>query len=449
MTSRDSLMRPQGFVDNIEGTHMSGWAMAAVSDVPISLIENGTVLVSTTTRMRRDDLGCNAGFEIEAGIADLSLKLLERRVVLMAGKGIQSRELPLTDGLRDRLLVHSVLQRLPALAAAQVNEMLQGIQVHLLGENRDYGSYRLLPTAPPGEMSAVIAPVGQLSFDGEAVVGRDGQIFLVRGTNELDRQYGTPDSDPDAVEIAGGWLRLIKERKSLIEDRGARFHQCIIPEKSSVLNDAFPAPIPNGTAIMRNMRHELAADPEAWPFISDCMALLSSADVRAEAFQPIDTHLAPRGAEAIASGLVLALQLPPMDRLAMVNRLHLGGDVGRRILGPHARAALAAPCASETAAIDSRLEVIAHDVAPHMIGTRIVYRNPDAINATMKVVAFANSFFNLGSDASHVSWWFARMFGEYHFVWSPECDLAYVEATQPNIVICQTIERFLSKLPSR
>jgi hypothetical protein len=46
-----------------------------------------------------------------------------------------------------------------------------------------------------------------------------------------------------------------------------------------------------------------------------------------------------------------------------------------------------------------------------------------------------------------MSFWFARWFEKYHFIWSPAIDWAYVEAQGADIVIGQTIERFLDQVP--
>ena len=82
------------------------------------------------------------------------------------------------------------------------------------------------------------------------------------------------------------------------------------------------------------------------------------------------------------------------------------------------------------------------------VGTRYVWKNASAI-VPMKVVAFGNSYFERGGDAGALSWWFARLFAEFHFVWDPRMDADYVAAEKPDWVICQTIERFLPSVPDR
>ena len=80
------------------------------------------------------------------------------------------------------------------------------------------------------------------------------------------------------------------------------------------------------------------------------------------------------------------------------------------------------------------------------IGTKFVWKNA-AAPFDLKVVAFANSFFERGGTARSLSWWCCRAFREFHFIWSPDLDMGYVREVAPDWVICQTIERFLPRTP--
>jgi hypothetical protein len=63
------------------------------------------------------------------------------------------------------------------------------------------------------------------------------------------------------------------------------------------------------------------------------------------------------------------------------------------------------------------------------------------------VLVFGNSFFSDVPSQAFVSWWFARFFRQYHFVWSPDFDLELIRSVQPDIVLGQTVERFLTRVP--
>ena len=385
-------------------------------------------------------------FSLTCPIEDVGSKLLDGRVAVEGSCESGARfRLDLFEGLRGWLRVQAFVRHIPTLDASQLRAVCQHLQAHLVGDTRDYGVHRLQDGTRPGEMTQAIVPVGLLSLDGEAVLGRNGQVFLVRGTNNLDVQYATDPADHAAIEAARTWMNTFRARASYLKKAGVDFIQCVIPEKSSVLRDEVPAPLPGATAIMRNLRRNLDAATDLRDVELDAYGVLSAPDVRPIAYQTLDTHLAAGGARALASAIARRLGVPTFDDIALDGTLALGGDVGRRLLSPHARADVAVPVPEATAHLERHLRRIEHVQAAHSIGTRVVYRNASALAPRLKVVAFANSFFDVGDNATQASWWLARLFGEYHFVWSPEMRRPYVEEARPDLVICQTIERFLSR----
>jgi hypothetical protein len=70
-------------------------------------------------------------------------------------------------------------------------------------------------------------------------------------------------------------------------------------------------------------------------------------------------------------------------------------------------------------------------------------------NAPIKksILIFGNSFFEK-IPSWGISPFIAPFFYEYHFVWSPEIDWNYVRAIDPDIIVFQTCERFLTKVPA-
>jgi hypothetical protein len=98
----------------------------------------------------------------------------------------------------------------------------------------------------------------------------------------------------------------------------------------------------------------------------------------------------------------------------------------------------------------SSLPVLVDSVDPSSghKGIRRVWRNA-AAPFPHRVVAMANSFFERGEASTQLSWWFALLFAEFHFYWNPELDEDYVAKVSPDIVVCQTIERFLRSVPEQ
>ncbi|KIC60710.1 hypothetical protein RM53_00975 [Brevundimonas nasdae] len=173
---------------------------------------------------------------------------------------------------------------------------------------------------------------------------------------------------------------------------------------------------------------------------------LTDHEDRALTYSTVDTHFSPMGCylthKAIMASLGVTVGPVPFNR-----RVVAMGDVGSRFPAAHLCSADYYPDLGhmEGGIVDpKRIELVE---GARQIGTRIVYANPGA-PVQKKVVAFANSFFELGFEANRISWWMSRWFSEFHFIWSPEVDFDYVERVKPNIVIAQTIERFLVRAPT-
>ncbi len=64
-----------------------------------------------------------------------------------------------------------------------------------------------------------------------------------------------------------------------------------------------------------------------------------------------------------------------------------------------------------------------------------------------RVLCFGNSFFERGGTSRCLTWFFARLFREFIFIWSPAMEKRVILRERPDIVLCQTIERFLYRIP--
>jgi hypothetical protein len=78
---------------------------------------------------------------------------------------------------------------------------------------------------------------------------------------------------------------------------------------------------------------------------------------------------------------------------------------------------------------------------------RLSWRHAEA-PLPLRVLAFGNSFFERGSNCTTLSWWFKHLCREFHLVWSKDIDQTVIETLKPDLVIAQTIERFLTVVPA-
>ena len=58
-------------------------------------------------------------------------------------------------------------------------------------------------------------------------------------------------------------------------------------------------------------------------------------------------------------------------------------------------------------------------------------------------MVFGNSVFEHGETPLNLSWWCVRFFREFYFFWLPETLPGTVDEIGADVVIAQTVERFL------
>ncbi|MDE2179212.1 MAG: hypothetical protein KGJ50_13090, partial [Xanthomonadaceae bacterium] len=161
----------------------------------------------------------------------------------------------------------------------------------------------------------------------------------------------------------------------------------------------------------------------------------------------LDTHLTVPAAYRIFSLCLDRLGLGCPFPLDLSVETELVGDISDRFFGVPLTETYLAPAPAFVATYTGALELVERiDDGIHHIGTRYAWRN-ELAPIDLKVVAFGNSFFERGGTARSITWWFQRAFREFHFLWSPELNMDYVRMIKPDIVVCQTIERFLGRLP--
>jgi hypothetical protein len=94
-----------------------------------------------------------------------------------------------------------------------------------------------------------------------------------------------------------------------------------------------------------------------------------------------------------------------------------------------------------------RLELVSsYEPLSGTTGIKKIWRNPDA-PIKLRVAVFGNSFFERGTASTTLGWWFKYFFEEFHFIWAREVIYEYVDEYKPDLVICQSIERFLPVVP--
>jgi len=290
-------------------------------------------------------------------------------------------------------------------------------------------------------------PLGLVSAEGDAILGRDGYLFLIGGTNKLRALYASPETDQQRIvleTLAQRWKALFLKRKAYCDSAGIRYVQCIIPEKLTVLRDLLDGP-PMRTPLLDEVERAV----QDLDYCVNASGPFLQANDRKGFWSRNDTHLSPFGAWNVMGmlGERLGLDKSVLSRATFEKTAFYRGDLSRRVIGIGLWEAQMDPIVDAMVAPTQAPALIESAEPPGRghIGTRRVWKRDDA-PFDLRVVAFANSFFDTGETASRISWWASRLFREFHFVWGPDFDFAYLDRVRPNIVIGQTIERFLPRV---
>jgi alginate O-acetyltransferase complex protein AlgJ len=285
-------------------------------------------------------------------------------------------------------------------------------------------------------------PAGELSPDGVAIVGGGGHLFIYGGSNN------NVASHRGEVEMAPGWLEswrvLIAGRLAQARsvDRALAF--LVVPEKLAVHGEQFPedltarAPRP----VLRLLQE--GGLPLLYPAES-----MTAERSGGDTYLRTDSHLTTRGNKLLASITLAALGVDTelLEELDYGSHPHLAaGDLGAHFVPPvtEVMAPISAPSRAALIA-DNMAEVAA--VKGH-IGTRRVFRQDGAPDGRT-IVVFGDSYSLGHEDYQGLSWFLAQIFHEVHFLWVPfGWDPAYLDDVGADLVVCQTAERFIGRVPN-
>lgn len=286
-------------------------------------------------------------------------------------------------------------------------------------------------------------PVGTLSEDNVAIVGHQNYLFLSGGSNNVDEMYCTEASS----QVVEQWHKVIDSRRQAFELLGVNYLQLLIPEKQTLLPQYYTRDI----KVPSDLYNKVSSHPVVVDTLNE---LKGYAD---KSFYKVDSHINTQGAWCVFNACLKALNLEPLDNVKLHKANPIVGDLANKLY-PGVSALL-----DDVSQIPSNLfeykchisnlpeskPTVIHQLVPEgggHIGRTIIWKNPQA-KFKKKVLVFGNSFFDFGSQQEHMSWWFAHYFSEFQFVWTPEVDFELVKKVQPDIVIAQTIERFLPICP--
>lgn len=284
--------------------------------------------------------------------------------------------------------------------------------------------------------------VGKITADRTAVIGKDAWLFIYEGGNSYKGAY----MEPDHFNAGERWSSLIDLRQRKADALGIQMLHLVIPNKLTLLPDYFPESL--NSSITYTLSNLIFANCDA--NLSIPISDLRNPDVVESVFRRNDSHLTVAGNAYLVDIALARLGLGniaienPIVPTTVVTQV---GDLGIKFpkkLGELVHAPDFKSGFLDQARLEKTREVLN---PPRHLGSQIAFRNKNA-PIDKKIVVYGNSFFSL-CPSWGMSPFFAALFKEFHFIWSYEIDFDQCRELEADIVLFQTCERFLSRVPAQ
>jgi len=284
--------------------------------------------------------------------------------------------------------------------------------------------------------------VGKITDDRSAIIGKDAWLFIYEGGNSYKGAY----IEPDSLNAGERWASLIESRQQKADALGINMLHLIIPNKLTLLPQYFPEKL--NSSITYAMSDLIFANCDA--NLSIPINELRSSDIVESIYRRNDSHLTIGGNSCIVDialdrlglgGISIENSTIPTTVVTQVGDLGIKfpKKLGEQVHAPDFKSGFL----GQAGLVKTRESLN----PPRHLGSEISFRNENApIDKTL--VVYGNSFCSL-SPSWGMSPFFASLFREFHFIWSYEIDFEQCKQIGADIVLFQTCERFLSRVPSR
>ncbi len=433
-------MKVRGIVDNISNYQISGWVnfnFEPTENVIIQSLMNNTVVDETIPVQARPDIslaGWNKGFVIKLDLLDILEKISDGSLILRIKYRDHFFCLDIWRPLTAANYVNSLLDHEISTFIKQISQVKK---LQILDQINN--SALITASKRPG------IHCGRISDDEAVILGRNGNIFLRSGSNNLFKIY----TDLEFVNV-NSWHEKLLHRITISKKIKASFIQIFIPEKSSVIYWKTPYPAEKGSKGWHSLMERLKADASTKSNVFDFLSKIENKFESEIIFRPFDSHLSTFGCLKLVNNFVNDYFPNTIFYTGNETIIDLHSDLGGRFTDD-------GDVLEKSICFDSLKNFEGKELKPEIIrqftpstghlNTRIIWHCPLA-PISKKVICFGNSFFERGSASISLSWWFSRLFSEFHFIWSPHVDEDYLIENRPDIVIGQTIERFLGTPPN-
>jgi hypothetical protein len=281
---------------------------------------------------------------------------------------------------------------------------------------------------------------GTISADRVGAMGKGYEAFLYQASNRHYDAY----FDTSLNELADGWAGLTAQRHQRITDQGAQVLSVFVPNKATCLPAAFPQPMPRGgTTIWKRLTHLLADDSGV---IFSLQKMKIDESTMSGAWLRTDSHWSRTGCLLSVNEILKQMGFPILNLEIDSNFVKVSGDLASRWRGQvlvELRKDLVSP---EIVTTIPELDFDNYQGGLGHLGRHVRWANKDA-KYQINVTIVGNSFSGTGRGPGELTWWLARLFKSVTFLHSSLIPTDVVEMTSCDVLIFQTVERFLYVLP--
>lgn len=279
------------------------------------------------------------------------------------------------------------------------------------------------------------------TVDGVRVIeGKRGHLFLDGDTNRgLDQHYGRLKQGPDQIAAIE---HLLVSRRTWMQSHGIEFVTLVAPDKNCVYFDRLPDAFPPSLE-RPGLQYVNLAEKVGIPVIYPLEAMQAARQAGSEVYDATDTHWNSAGAFVGYQALMTVLIKRGLNvRLVSAQDLvcqhpSRQGDLGNKMMPP--RSAVTTRCtvadAKARLLFDNDIDNLA---AIANRGRILIY---ECAAAEVTAIMFGDSF--------HIAMlpYLAESFRRLIFVHRSDLDYELVVQEKPDVVIVESVERFLISLP--
>lgn len=284
------------------------------------------------------------------------------------------------------------------------------------------------------DLSMFNLQVGLKSKCGVAITGKTGHLFLHGGSNKVDDLFQQTDVYSDMAPV---WLSLFSDRNKRAGLSDYQYLQIVIPEKQTLLGNFYYR---NNVAPSKLLERLEKANRQTYFSVWEALSNYSAEDL----FFKTDSHLSAKGTFYLFKEMIEHLGFNISEEPKFNITLQKSGDLGRKYT----------PftfwekykVTADVPKLDRQIKYKFEPEKKGNMGKHIYWITPSA-PFDKKVLIFGNSFCDMGMQQHHLTWWFSHYFKECQFVWSGDFNDKLIEIFKPEIVIGQSIERFLRLVP--